>query len=445
MESESIKLEIENIHIAKVVEESVEIYFGKTLGKGIELASYIPANLPTVRGDPYRLKQVLLNLLSNSIKFTQTGSVTVEVAVVDGCGVPPDEICLNFSVRDTGIGMNNNEVKKLFERFVQADATTKRKFGGTGLGLAISKQIVELMGGTIEVQSSLGVGTEFSFTLKFQKSNNQKNYSENSYPGESLLVQIDSTPTLGFVCKYLEDLKIPHKSCQKGELFSCLDQKKKPFTKIIVDLETVQSSQELMNAVIKLDPKLIIILIPKGKENILYDKANYRTLQKPITLKKLVQSIKFEQKKLSSSPLNLAPSNSVHLRILAVEDNKMNSRLCKITIEKLGHTCDVAFDGQEALNKIIKSKTNGNKPFDIILMDNRLPIMDGMVCTKEIRKMKDFTPIICFSADVYPSDIQAYLEAGMNDFLPKPLIKQTLVEKLEKWGQKHREMFFEEL
>jgi len=240
-------------------------------------------------------------------------------------------------------------------------------------------------------------------------------------------------------------LNIPYKSCLKGELFSSLQKKEMPYTKIIVDLETVKCSGEIMNEIIKLDPKLIIILVPKGKENILYEKSNYRTLQKPITLKKLIQSIKLEQKIPSSCVENFSPLISVSLRILVVEDNKVNSRLCKITIEKLGHFCDVAFDGQQALTKIRESHAHGNLPFDIILMDNRLPIMGGSDCTREIRKMNNLTPIICFSADVYPSDIQGYLDAGMNDFLPKPLIKQTLIEKLEKWGKKHSSISFEEL
>jgi two-component system, sensor histidine kinase and response regulator len=409
--------------------------------KGLELAVDIGSSVPPdLLGDSARLRQVLLNLIGNAIKFSHAGEIEVRVTVQEQVG---GEITLLFSVRDTGIGIPPAVLSRLFQPFEQADSSTTRHFGGTGLGLAISKRIVELMGGTIWVESNVGSGSTFFFTTR---------------------VGVNGTPPPPAMPKELQGLKtliIDDNATNRRILFELTGRwgmraataesgaeglanllraaaEGDPYEVILLDeqmpgmggievIERVQEQKSLEGSTI-----LMLTSSDQGSSAARCHQlgvGNY--LIKPVKPAELMGMIQRAVGAARPKPAAVRPTRvttGTPLRILVAEDNPVNQKVTVIMLERLGHRAIVAADGMEAIAKWREEKA------DLILMDVQMPRMDGLDATRRIRALEtggsDTIPIIAMTAHAMTGDRERCLEAGMDDYVSKPVNRVTLEQAL---------------
>ena len=409
-------------HIASQAEE-----------KRIELITQFPANLsPQSYGDSLRLSQVLTNLLSNAVKFTHQGEVALLVEIVS-----PEQ--LRFTVSDTGIGLSSEQQTHLFESFTQADSSTSRKYGGTGLGLAISKQLVELMGGKIWLQSKLGLGSQFSFEipLKFTLEEPKQLFSE-----QNKWLIIGSNNTQNAVLK-----EISHRlgvtvdvETSENEACNMLELKVQDYQAILIDYRSFKDqSMALINTLYKVKaefkiisnqsfPKLFSLENPFGMVsdfNLLFDAI----IPKPFNLfevKKIVEdrfnpSTDSENKATQKGPPNLSLLRDN--RILLAEDNPINQDVITGLLEESGISIDIAFNGQEAY------ELTQRNCYDLILMDANMPLMCGLEAARLIREEKS-VPIILISAETQPEEKLLLDQKIINAALLKPVQPDALHQLL---------------
>ncbi|HTX57138.1 MAG TPA: response regulator [Candidatus Acidoferrales bacterium] len=416
--------------------------------KGISLMTYVDPAIPArVVGDPTHLRQVLVNLVGNAIKFTERGGVALMVERQSRTG---DQIRLSFTVRDTGIGIDPAVLPRLFSAFTQADGSTTRKYGGTGLGLAITKRLVEMMGGEIAVESYAGAGSTFSFELDFRlvESDEQPSARE-SLRGRRALVVEDDDIARDILMRYMaswglmvaaaanaeEALELLRKAVRRGE----------PFDLAILDLRLPDvSGLDLGRTVLadaELQPtKLVLVTafdtFDIGKDAIASGFSAYLT--KPIRQSYLydaiVQSHFGGEPSQASEPAIVLHAPQIPTRaanILLVEDNEVNQRITLRQLEKLGYQAQIASNGSEAY------ELTGREHFDLVFMDCQMPVMDGFEATRAIRKREARTgthlPIIAMTANALSSDRDACFAAGMDDYVSKPAATHDLRSALERW------------
>jgi len=453
---ESGMIDIENIDfdLRVAVDEVVDILAIKAHEKGLEYVTQIQPEVPSLLcGDPGRLRQILINLVGNAIKFTDKGEVIVRVSLDDE---DTSHVTIRFSVSDTGIGIPKNDIDRLFESFSQADSSTTRKFGGTGLGLAISKHLSELMGGQIGAKSGEDKGSMFWFTAVLEKqpeSNKEMIVFPEDIREKHILI-VDDNTTNRFVLK--EQLKLW--GCGYGEASSgaqALEELRfaladnDPFEIAIIDMQMPEMDGEALGKKIKQDPDLkntiLVLLTSMGKrgdakriEEIGF--ASYLT--KPVKQSQLYDCLTtvFSRRKevLKNQPPTIVTRHSIaedkkrKHRILLAEDNITNQQVALNILRKFGYNADVVNNGKEALRalEII--------PYDIVLMDCQMPEMDGYKATGEIRNPRSKVldskiPVIAMTAHAMKGDREKCLEAGMDDYLCKPVNPPELCEMLEKW------------
>ncbi|WP_310735996.1 response regulator [Pseudoalteromonas sp. SG45-2] len=392
-------------------------------------------------GDVVRINQVLLNLCSNAIKFTPHGTVSVLIEsrkLLDD----PQSVCLYFTVKDSGIGIAEDNLSNLFESFTQADSSTTRKFGGTGLGLTISKSLCQLMGGDITVHSTQGVGSEFVASVEV-KLNNQ--------------ALIDDTPNLIFTDPFdvliiddnEEDLKVIENqftamglactACSSAkQAIDIIEQNKEKFKVIIVDwIMPAMSSETFLTRIYNINPQLCsnIIVLTRDHEVLLNDVANKininTILQKPVYSSVLYKEVSSRVLGFFNEvpKVNTVSEQSLAgIKVLVVEDNSINRLIVTNILENSGAQVYLVDNGLECI------QTVKLEPFDIILMDIHMPIMDGVEATQIIRNDSDETianiPIIALTANVMKDDITRYLSIGMNAHVAKPIKTQKLRETI---------------
>ena len=401
-----------------------------------------------LKGDPYRLRQILINLVGNSIKFTEKGEVSITVSVDKET---QNSATFQFEVTDTGIGIPKDRIPILFDSFSQVDASTTRKYGGTGLGLAISKQIVELMGGEIGVVSEEGKGTTFLLKAIFEKQENipdEKNIIKDIENKKILIVANNATGRKVF-SEHLKSWNCIFEEAATAEqallTLRSASENKNPFLAAIIDKQVkgiddfskkIQASQNICETII------IIVVLPGQKEDAekMKDAGFAAYLTKPIKKSQLfdcILTLPFPESKKKIKKQLMArhaakenkaieSASAEPLRILLAEDNKMNQKVAINMLKKLGHTVTIAENGLEAVDAFHKNK------FDLILMDGQMPEMDGIEATAKIRKAKDETkrqiPIIALTADAMKTDQERFLKAGMDDYIAKPVKRKTLAE-----------------
>ena len=449
---EAGKLEIEHapFYLKSVMGNLATIVSPNAQEKGLE--SYIemsPGVSDHLIGDPLRLGQVLINLLGNAIKFTKKGEVGVLAEVDEEAA---EHVVLRFTVKDTGIGLTQEQVDKLFQAFTQADATTTRKFGGTGLGLSISKRLVELMGGKIWVESTPGEGSKFIFTARFQKAaeETEKHYlpetnlrglhvlvADNSLNSRRLLETLLKSFTFNVtaVTNGLEALQAAGKADREGAPYDLLVTNWK-----MPKMNGIELLKELKQAGLSKMPKTLLISAHSLSEMLKHLESHLvdGILAKPILKSDLFNAImeifgSDDAKVKRSAPTALfhpdhaAKISGAHL--LLVEDNEINQQVARELLEKAGVTVVIAENGEEALARILEEE------FDGVLMDMHMPVMDGITATREIRKNPLLVelPIIAMTANVLESDQEKCLAAGMNDHIAKPIDPGNLVEIISKW------------
>ncbi len=451
---EAGKLEIETIEfdIRSTVEDVAEMLSFKATTKGIELICYIAPEIPDfLMGDPGRIRQILFNIAGNSVKFTNEGEVLISVEIEHQTDF---EITLIFKIKDTGIGIDENRVDTLFDSFAQADSSTTRRYGGTGLGLTIAKQLTELMGGKIKVESKKGIGTTFSFTSKLVKTKTERvpivNINYLDFKGKRFLI-VDDNPTNRNVFRaYLQSWGCYTEEAMAGDIaLSLLEKKAKDdffFDFAIIDMQMPEMDGETLGKKIMANSlynqmKLIMAssIGKKGDPERLNEIGFIAYLNKPLKKNHLYNCIgeilsrdktnnkeqeKAEQKEIPTSDIN---HNFEQLNILLAEDNKMNQKVAVNMLEKLNHKVTVANNGIEAI-ELFKSNN-----YDLILMDGQMPEMDGYEAARVIRnELKSDIPIIAISAHAMKGDSEEFFKAGMNEYIAKPVKKKTLAEVIEK-------------
>lgn len=458
LEAGEMELEVLDFDLGICVEEVVDLLAVSAQIKDLEVAILFYPDVPTqLRGDMSRLRQVLTNLVSNAIKFTATGEVVIQVSLQAETATTAQ---IHFSVNDTGIGISVEAQQKLFQPFTQVDASTTRKYGGTGLGLAICRQLVELMGGTLGVESAPGVGSKFWCSIPFAKqpANSQNaNLPSNTttLQGLRLLVVDDNATNRKIVrCQTspwgvevdeassaTEALATMHQAVQQNQ----------PYDIAILDMQMPEVDGEQLGQQIKADPKLaqthLVMMTSLYQQKTLQQTRQLgfsAYLLKPVKRSKLydcfMQVINFDGAEIAgisdscTELIALAASsltnNSTKCRILIAEDSLINQKVAINQLKSLGYEADVAANGQEVLDLLQKID------YDLILMDCQMPVMDGFTTTQKIRQLagrKRSTIVIALTANAMQIDRDRCLAAGMNDYLSKPVTKKDLALKLAQW------------
>lgn len=448
IESGVLELEQINFDLREEVGDTLKSLAFRAHSKGLELAWHVAPDVPTfIQGDPTRLRQILVNLVGNSIKFTGQGEIFVDVVVADNTST--DKVPLQFSVRDTGIGIPPDKVQMIFLPFQQADSSTTRQYGGTGLGLTIAGRIVEAMNGRIWVESVPDVGTKFFFTATFAPGVTPENMPPREFTALGqlpVLVVDDNALNRRLLKELLENWGMQVKTVAGGpeaikQLEHLIDQDGQ-LPLLISDVNMPGMDGFELVQILRASPALrrleIIMLTSGGRPG---DMARCEELgvqshlMKPVKQSELLNAVleAVGQRRTASPPCTEIElptlENFPTLNILLVEDGKANQRLARALLEKCGHTVTIANNGQEGIEFW---KQNS---FDLILMDVQMPVLDGFSATQQIRDQEKETgqhiPIIAMTARAMKGDREKCLAAGMDGYVPKPVRKATLYEAIE--------------
>ena len=461
IEAGKLQLETIDFSLDEVLDSVAGLIAGKAHDKGIELLfDRGPAVSCRLRGDPLRLGQILTNLASNAVKFTEKGEIVIAVEVESQTH---DRVMLQFSVRDTGIGMSQEQADRLFRPFSQADASTTRKYGGTGLGLSICSRLAELMDGTIRVESVPGKGSTFTFTAAFGRSSEKNAGSPSIHPdlrGKRVLVIDDSATSREIFRSMLESMTFEVVLASDGEAgLSLLTEASgdRPIDLVLVDWKMPGCDGFEVSRRIKEDSSLspspkIIMVTAYGREEVL-QRAERSELEgflvKPTTESTLfdtiMQAFGKDRGPGGGGPRDarVAPGSgdvTLHGTLLLVEDNAMNQQVATEMLEDLGCRVVVANNGQEAVDAVASAA------YDAVLMDIQMPVMDGYEATRRIRETLDTRhslPIIAMTAHAMAGDAEKSLAAGMDEHITKPIDPVELHRVLAQWvkgtevGQRH--------
>ncbi len=451
---EAGKIEVEKVEfdLSEIVESAVDLLSPRARAKQIDLQAHIAAPaLGEFVGDPARIRQVILNLVDNAVKFTDKGAVSVHLTVLSGHNAQGGPIA-HFEVTDTGIGISEADQGRLFEKFTQADGSVTRRFGGTGLGLAISKQLVDLMGGKIGARGKKGAGSTFWFDLPLER---PRVHSSPKRPLVSLvnagcLVVNDNDTNRRILADQLKPLGLDVKFAQDGfEALAELERakrQKRPYSVIFVDqMMPGMSGDELarrIRSIADISNTQLILLTSAGKDSLpdtvalLFDAV----LETPVREHELTQTLaslygaqaaaRVDQPAAPAEAPIHAPASSHQiqpLNVLLVEDNALNQRFALALLRKAKHTVDVAENGKLAVEGV------RSRDYDVVLMDAQMPEMDGVEAIREIRALappKGDVPIIMLTAHAMAGDRERYLAAGATDYIAKPISVPLLNAKL---------------
>jgi len=445
---EAGKLSVENIdfNFDKVLENVSNLVSEKASAKGLELIFDIDSSISThLKGDPLRLGQILINFCNNAVKFTERGEIVVKALVQED---EEDSKLVYFSVRDTGIGLTEEQMGRLFQAFEQADTSTTRQFGGTGLGLAISKRLAKLMGGDVGVTSELGKGSTFWFTARLGKSAAPlRHLSRPDLRGRRVLIIDDNAQAREVLSSMLTSMTfIAHEapSGQEGiEMVRKAAELGEPYEIVFVDwqmpgmdgIETGKRICELPNIAV---PPRLVMVTAYGREEVLKQaegNAFASVLVKPVTASMLfdssmealgVDGVRIAE--VQASPgLNLDRLRG--LRVLLVEDNELNREVGMGLLATAQMSIDLAENGEVAVRMV------SEHDYDLVLMDMQMPVMDGITATRAIRSNPRFRelPIIAMTANAMDTDREACRQAGMNDHVSKPIDPDAMFATLLQW------------
>lgn len=454
---EANKIELENISfkLTEVVEGVASLFSPRACSKGIEINVMLHSQIPDlVNGDPARLRHILENLVSNAIKFTDEGEVVISVVPVLESD---NKVFVLFKVTDTGIGIPEDEQDKLFEPFTQVDASTTRKYGGTGLGLAICDNLIRMMSGEFSVESKVGQGSSFMFTIPFEIARNSGEdnaVSQERLQGLDVLVVDNGTTSREIIRYYLQNAgcKVSEaKSAEQAvEILRTRAVAKSAIKVALLNYRMPGKNGLELAKEIKADEQIrdieIVLLSPfDGPQNLeaLRSEGISNILLKPVNKNNLINclftimgtpnDLYINTKKGFVTEINTGDSSKIgNIRILLVEDNMTNQKLVLSILKTVGFSCDTAVNGLKALEAL------ENNSYDIILMDCQMPEMDGYEATRKIRSMEDghrHTPIIAMTANAMKSDYDLCINSGMDDYICKPFKANDLVKMVIKWSE----------
>jgi signal transduction histidine kinase/DNA-binding response OmpR family regulator len=445
---EAGKLELERIEfgLRDTIEEAVDLFADPAGKKELELTCYIPDDIPDhVIGDPVRLRQILLNLVGNAVKFTPCGEVTVRVALLRQ---EDNTLTLKIEIADTGLGIPAPVQSRLFTAFSQADGSTTRRFGGTGLGLAIVKQLVQLMGGEVGLASSSNRGSTFWFTVQlgYHTRSASRQAPDGQFLHHTRILIVDDNPTNRYILDaHLKSWGADTICAESGAAALGVlhdDAGKPPIDLAILDIHMPDMDGLMLADAIKTDPRTshLDLLALSSSDSLVHggDGAAlgfFAWLRKPVRQSLLKDCLRRRGQGIAATPPRQAPMPVGQIplgRVLLVEDNPVNREVSTGMLELLGYHVTVAEDGQQALAK------SAAESFDLILMDCQMPVMDGFTATAKIRDREQQThaarlPIIALTANAMDGDRERCLKTGMDDYLSKPFSQQALAEVLSRW------------
>jgi PAS domain S-box-containing protein len=440
IEAGKLDLEREPFSVRECVEGALDIVAPRAWEKGIELGCLIEEGTPAgILGDPVRLRQVLLNLLSNAVKFTEAGEVVV---LVDAEPTGSGSHRIELSVRDTGIGIAPDRMDRLFMSFSQVDTSTTRRFGGTGLGLAISKRLVDLMGGTISVQSELGSGSTFRIALPAEAAEAPSTVSLDDavshLAGRRILVVDDNATNREIVTRHARSWGMEPVAVELPSEALALVEAGEPFDVAVLDMmmpemDGVTLAEEIRNRRSEHDlPLLLLTSLGRLHQPELAGVFSAQ-LAKPFKASQLYNTLLrlLTGGDRADQTTEVAEGRQAmsSLRILLAEDNAMNQTVALRLLERLGYRADVASNGLEALAALER------QPYDVVLMDVQMPELDGLDASRQIRERwppESRPHIIALTANALQEDREACFAAGMNAYVAKPIRRDELAEALKR-------------
>ena len=452
VEAGQMRVETIDFDLRLAVEDTVSLLAERAQTKGLELANLVEPGLPTaLRGDPGRIRQVLTNLIGNAIKFTETGEVVLKVSLAESLG---EAIVVRFEVTDTGIGMTEEQQGRLFQSFSQADTSTTRRYGGTGLGLAISKQLVELMGGRIDVRSEPGSGSTFFFTLPFvrQAAPGERPLPVADLRGLRALIVDDNATNRRILREQLSSWEMENDEAEDGqraiEMMGTAAGEGRPYDLAILDMQMpgmdgMQLARRARADGATAGTRLILLTSMgyRGEGDEARRSGIEAYLTKPVRqaeLRDVISTVMGTPAAREESALitrhtirERGPRSSP--RLLLAEDNPVNQKVAVRMLEKLGYRVDVTDDGREALEALPKAD------YAAVLMDVQMPVVDGYEATAEIRRRESEAgddrrvPIIAMTANAMQGDRDKAISVGMDDYLAKPVRQDKLAEVLSRW------------
>ncbi len=444
IEADQLRLESIPFDPEHLIESTLALLAIRAREKRLDLITDVQAGVPvSVRGDPTRLRQILTNLVGNAIKFTDRGEVVVGVGKRDPS--TDGDVLLHFTVRDTGIGIPADKLEAIFEEFTQADSSTTRRYGGTGLGLAICRRLVRLQGGELRVESEVGKGTEFSFSLRFpvEKATATPALGTPAALIAKILVVDDNETNRRIVREMLQaagshveetgDASTVHRTLLDAVA------EKKPYALVILDGQMPEIDGFSLAAELRKDPALTglrLMLLTSaalpGDGQRCRELGIQGYLPKPASRADLLDAVasvlhgKVDRQVVTRHSMAEARRG---IRILLAEDNPVNQQVAATMLRKRGHQVDVVDNGRDAVAAVAKNQ------YDIVLMDIQMPELDGMEATAEIRKTAKgkHLPIVALTAHALTGDREKYLSAGMNGYLSKPFKPHELFAAAEGW------------
>jgi len=452
IEAGKMEIAVTEINLLDLVEEVIDSFGSQAQQKGIELSCSVENTIPSaLRGDPVRLRQVLINLLGNAVKFTERGEIFVSASLEEE---EKQSVLIRFEVRDTGIGIAPEAQPRIFSAFTQADGSTTRQYGGTGLGLAVVAQLVPMMGGEIGFESIPGQGSNFRFTARLEKQADSPAFAASAprlFQELKILVLSGSATARSTLCRQLEGWGIANTSAeQRAEALHQLASAAasgNPYPVMIIDTALMEEEWTHLVRMLQADPrngKTKIIVLLSGSESA-EERANlglHACLIKPVRQSQIYNVLASLEHSISPEEKENRESSATHqggftsCRVLLVEDNPVNQAVGIAMLEYLGCRIDVAANGCEALEAVAAT------PYDLILMDCQMPVMDGYEATRTIRNNETaYTggntscriPIVALTAHTLEGDRAACLEAGMDDYLCKPYRSDDLHAVLSRW------------
>src|SRR5579864_8963188 len=444
IEAGRVRLETIDFSPRHIVEESVELFAEAAANKGIELALDVGEFVPEmVVGDPGRLRQVLINLVANAIKFTESGEVVVRARshISKGPGV-----AIHFEVADSGIGLTEDEQARVFSTYSQVDSSTTRRHGGTGLGLAIARMLTGLMGGEIGVESEKGTGSRFWFTALFRESgvSGRTAPHRSDLAGTAVAIVDDNRTNRTIVERYVKSWGMRAQSYEGAR--QALHEMRRaagsdsPFEVAIVDMMMPDMDGATLVAEIRNDTSLkdvvVILLTSAGRSEVAVPGVDAEMV-KPVRPSQLFDALHERMAQRSSTARKVDTAQSLEMdagrqraRVLVVENNAANLKVAMRMVQRLGYRAEVAGTGAEAIARL------GQGDYDAVLMDCQMPEMDGYEATRRIRADEGTgrrVPIIAMTAAALSGDRERCLAAGMDDYISKPVKLHVVAAVLERW------------
>ena len=442
IENGCISLEEVYFNPMEEFENVIESYAANASKKDIDFSLWIDPMFSSLllRSDPGKIKQVLINLISNAVKFTDNkGAIDV---IIEKTATSSDDISVEFTVKDTGVGISEEQVKKVFEAFTQADSSTSRKYGGTGLGLTISSGLVNALGSALKVESKLGEGSSFSFTLEIPKKHIERKKTTKPMkvaiytPREVRAKDSDH---------YLEDylLSFAHLSMMRFKTFEeCMSATSSMFDALYIHYDKI-NQEELKQIVEYHGTHSNIILVTKlNKHRLIQELSDEFTqvLYEPITFSKVEKSFNqlVEHKNVQNKMVTSTDTKQLfsNIHALVVEDNPINQKMIQHTLKNIGITTECANNGREGLTMYMKDTDK----YDIVFMDIQMPVMNGIEATKamiafEQSKHLDHTPVVAVTANALKGDRERFISEGMDEYVSKPIDLEKFIRVLKLFFQ----------